>query len=158
MALIGITGTRALDDTGRANIVALLSYLDPAEDAVIVGGCVGVDAFAGQVAHTMGLKVHVVLPEDDSQVDTSWVNYANTWELGGVYRKRNERIVELADGVWAFPNHATQKEDPHSGTWMTINIAKRAKKLAYLTPQHPPATSVDTPPGKKVASTPHRPR
>jgi hypothetical protein len=143
MALIGITGTRALDDTGRSNIVALLSYLDPEEDAVVVGGCVGADAFAGQVAHTMGLTVHVVLPEDDSQVDPSWVTYATTYEVSGPYRQRNERIVAIADGMWAFPNHATQKEDPHSGTWMTINIAKRAKKLAYLKPQHAHATAVD---------------
>jgi hypothetical protein len=136
MSLIGITATRALDDTGRGDIVALLSYLNPEEDAVIVGGCVGGDAFAGEVAKTMGLKVHVVLPEDDSQVDPIWVNYAATWELGGPYRERNERIVALADAVWAFPNHATQKEDPRSGTWMTINLARRAKKLVYLKPQH----------------------
>ena len=84
----------------------------------------------------MGLKVHVVLPEDDSQVDPIWVNYATTWELGGPYRERNERIVALADAVWAFPNHAAQKDEPRSGTWMTINIARRAKKLVYLKPQH----------------------
>jgi predicted Rossmann fold nucleotide-binding protein DprA/Smf involved in DNA uptake len=137
VSIIGITGTRQLNDAGRQHIILALLDLDPAKDSIVCGGCRGVDAFAGQVAKLMGLKVMVALPEDDSQTDTSWISYAATFKVVGPYRERNQYIVDHCDGVWAFPNHATQQEDPHSGTWMTVNMAKRAKKLAYLKPQHP---------------------
>ena len=143
----GITATRALNDVGRSNIVTLLSLLDPERDSLILGGCTGGDAFAGSVALTMGLKAHVVLLANARQVDPEWNAYATTWEVQPTPRLRNEKIVDLSDQVWAFPNHATQKEDPRSGTWMTINIAKRSDKLASVKPQHPKApTDVDLTP------------
>jgi hypothetical protein len=136
VSIIGITGTRQLNDTGREHIVLALLSLDPATDSIVCGGCHGADAFARQVAKLMGIKVMAALPEDTSQTDTSWISYATTWKVVGPYRERNQFIVDLCDGLWAFPNHATQKDDPHSGTWMTVNMAKRARKLALLKPQH----------------------
>ena len=136
MAVIGITGTRQLNDTGRQQIVLALLALNPDTDSVVCGGCVGADAFAGQVAKLMGIPVFVALPSDDSQVDTSWVRYAETWRVIGPYKERNQHIVNISDGVWAFPN-LPEKQEPRSGTWMTVRMARRAKKLALLKLQHP---------------------
>lgn len=135
MMRVGITATRQLDDAGRQNIIAALKCLEPPGDSIVVGGCYGGDQFALEVAYFMGIDAHVVLPEDQSQVDDNWVNFAATCEDGGPYRQRNERIVALADCVWAFPNHDSQRRDPRSGTWMTINIARRAKKPVLVRPQ-----------------------
>lgn len=137
MTIIGCTGTRHLDDAGRNLIVDALSELDPHTDRLVVGGCVGADAYIGAVAKALGLPVHVVLPADRKLVDPHWRAYADSWEEGGVYRQRNQRIVDLADYVFAFPNYPEAEDNPHSGTWMTVRMARRAKKLAYLKPQHP---------------------
>jgi hypothetical protein len=136
MAVIGITGTRQLNDTGRESIVKALLDLDPNTDSIMTGGCVGVDAFAGQVAHLMGITVMVALPVDDSQTDTSWITYAATFKVVGEYRERNQWIVDHSDGVWAFPD-LPEKQEPRSGTWMCVRMARKAKKLAYLKLQHP---------------------
>ena len=55
--------------------------------------------------------------------------HTTTWEqmdpTDEPYRRRNKRLIELGrDLLLAFPNR--QEQEAHSGTTMTINIARRA--------------------------------
>lgn len=134
--ILGVTGTRHLNERGRRHIAAALAEYEPADTTLVVGGCVGADEFAGRTGRDMGMTVHVVLPRERRWVDPLWGEYATTSEEGGVYRARNERIVALATEMVAFPNHPEGRDNPHSGTWMTIRIARRVGKPITITPQN----------------------
>jgi len=141
--IVGITGTRALDDTGRQSIFDAISMLDPLEDSLIVGGCVGADAFAALVATAFGIPVAAIVPLLDEQwvkrwADEDWMFFTTLgWSATDSTRTRNEQLVAQADQVWAFPDRAEGKDNPRSGTWMTIRMARRANKLTLLLVQHP---------------------
>lgn len=132
----GFTGTRQLTNERRVLLHARLAELvQQGLDHAITGACVGVDAeivwhllkIAPQVEHT------IVVPHDRKGVDHKLL------ELDGVefvfmpegtdYRARNTKIVELSSGVEAF----WTGQQAYSGTYMTINIAKRADKLRHIT-------------------------
>jgi hypothetical protein len=140
--IVGITGTRALDDTGRQNLYDALSILDPARDSVIVGGCVGADAFAALVATSFGLPLFLCYPAEDKAWMSRWFDpdcmllQTTGWEATFTTRQRNQYLVQSSDQVWAFPDRAEGRDNPRSGTWMTVRMARKAGKLGLCLPQH----------------------
>jgi len=98
-------------------------------DLVVTGGCIGGDHEIAKTATKLGLAVHTVLPTDTSRVDPEWEEWCVSWERmpeGTTYRNRNERLVELGNKLFGFPN-LPESRDVRSGTWMTIRIARMAK-------------------------------
>lgn len=143
--IVAITGTRSLDDTGRQHLFDAVSMLDPLEDSLVVGGCVGADAFAALVATGFGLPTFAVVPLLDTKwverwCDPDWALFASLgWSSAASPRTRNAEMVERADQVWAFPDRDEARDNPRSGTWMTVRMARRANKLTLLLVQHPHA-------------------
>ena len=50
-------------------------------------------------------------------------DFLAVYEIPGGFRRRNEALIEEADVLHAFPRY---RRFYRSGTWMTINIARRA--------------------------------
>ncbi len=99
------------------------------DDIVITGACVGIDS---QIHHLVkrnypDVETLVIVPANFAKVDqTCFVTELNAIFMpkGSSYRDRNTRIVKESDKVVAFWTGRQR-----SGTYMTINIAKRASKL-----------------------------
>lgn len=135
---VGVTGTRDLDKTGRDNIVAALAALmGEGVEAIVVGGCVGADAWAGATAKRLGFWVKVILPENQKELDPAWESYADEADGPYPYRERNQRIVDEVTLMLAFP--ALPEQHPkslRSGTWMTIRMAHRRAIPVRVFTQH----------------------
>ena len=124
----GFTGSQKGCDTkilgGDLDILNLKSG-----DWLITGACIGVDAQIFHLAKDRYPEIPqlVIFPYNRDKIDTTIEAYANDviWMPQGTdYRDRNERIVAESDRIIAF---WTGKE--RSGTYMTMNIARRAGKL-----------------------------
>lgn len=139
----GFTGTRSLDDDGRALIDnALLMVADGQE--FTTGSCVGVDAYVGRILTFIypRAKHRVVVPANRKQVDYWW-HPIEQWAEKGIdltvelmpigtsFRERNERIVDYTDELIVFASHPeSHGKSRRSGTWMTKRIAeKRGVKI-----------------------------
>lgn len=100
-----------------------LSRLKP--DCVITGGAIGIDTEAERIAGQFGFAVRVIRPD-----------LANPQSRGAVMkaiRERNEKIIEAADMVMAFPS-----VDRKGGTEMGIKHARRiGKPLVILASNEP---------------------
>lgn len=124
----GFTGSQKGCDT-ETLVKALDPLLFKPDDWLVTGGCIGVDA---QVYHLCrgrfpDVQQLVIFPWNQSKCDTSIAVTAEDiifMPEGSDYRMRNERLVEESDRVIAF---WTGQE--RSGTYMTMNIARRAGKL-----------------------------
>jgi hypothetical protein len=125
--IYGFTGSREL--VNPEMILRVLKTLEP-ESLVVTGGCVGVDAFIAEHAHSLGHHVITILPADRKLVDPNWSKYADWYEdVPRTYEQRNERIVEICAKLFGFPLHP--EADPRSnrsGTWQTIRKAKRSRR------------------------------
>ena len=75
----------------------------------------------------------IVVPSNKKLVNNKVLSIKNATVIympdGSSYRDRNKKIVELSEYVEAFWNGAKFR----SGTFMTINIAKRAGKWRHTT-------------------------
>lgn len=101
-------------------------------DQVVTGACVGVDAQVAGIVRKNYPKVKQVLvvPYNRSKVDRRVYQCADViYEMpkDTDYRNRNEALVRLSHYMTAF--WTGQKR---SGTYMTMNIAKRANKLMFV--------------------------
>ncbi len=136
----GFSGSRTITEAQERIIADVLESLLPGCEYT-TGGCIGVDSFIGRA---MWLKYpdathRIVVPFDRSRVEPWWMHRAirdagpasgvllEEMPPGTTYRDRNQRIVDHADVLVAFPAHA--EDDPkskRSGTWQTIRMARRA--------------------------------
>lgn len=125
----GFTGSQK--GTRDNTILKILSGLNlTKDDWVITGACIGIDT---QVACLVAaefpfVKQLIIYPYDRTKVSDDLDLIADEWinmPEGSNYRDRNERLVKESDLMVAF---WTGKK-AYSGTFMTINIAKRANKL-----------------------------
>jgi hypothetical protein len=133
---VGFTAGRDLDPDGEGVIVAVLEGV-PAVGRYVTGGAFGGDAFVGQwLAFRYPDAEHeVVVPANRNQVDPWWerIGFPATVILMPPhtdYAERNTRLVLRSSTVFGFP--AYPEDDPRSqrsGTWQTIRIARRARKL-----------------------------
>lgn len=151
MTTVAITATRNVAPVEvkihQALAVIAMNRTAPTVDTIVVGACRGGDCIAALAALALGFSVHTVVPGDRSQLCAHWTWYfsipserlamapqphTTTSEFmprsrgSAAYRSRNERMVELADSLLAFPDRTEQQ--PFSGVTMTINIARRANK------------------------------
>jgi len=127
----GFTGSQ--DGAPSARIISVLDSLKlELDDLIVTGGCIGVDS---QIFHAVRkqyptINQLVIFPADLSKVDSSILPLATNFiqmPKGTDYRDRNERLVLESDKMVAFWTGRKR-----SGTYMTMNIAKRASKLSVL--------------------------
>jgi len=141
LPIYGMTGTRKLEPGDHGPVADAIDRLNN-PGVLVVGGCVGADTYAAQVAWQRGMWVHVVLPANSKLIDPQWYRYANSFEQmpdGSDYRARNQRIVDLATAAMvAFPDRAEQHgSQRRSGTWMTVRLSRKAGLPVYITVLHP---------------------
>lgn len=128
---VGFSGSRTLTPWQqlaiRAELIALADRPNP--PSIVTGGCVGVDAYVAHVAHNQGLHVHTIVPANRRLVDPSWREHCSSYEempLGTTYRDRNVRLVLRSSRLVALPSFdASSVHSHHSGTWMTIRLARQ---------------------------------
>lgn len=95
-------------------------------DTIITGACVGIDAQVSKLAKEYECNQLVIVPFDQSKTDKSVFENIGVNDgviyltIGTDYRDRNELIVKNSDKLIAFWDG-----NKRSGTWMTMNIAKR---------------------------------
>lgn len=128
--ILGFTGTQQIPLGGYTSMRFVLSHLVDTYDieAVVTGGCIGVDAYVHHWFATTHPDIRriVTLPENKSKVDMRVVDTANeVHDDSDSYRARNEHIVALSDRVAAL----WHGQKMYSGTYMTMNIAAKQGKL-----------------------------
>lgn len=131
----GFTGTRNPPASAKNMIRLHLMTLDPEQDELVIGCCVGIDAIVGRIGHVLGFKVHGVIPIDESQVDVLWPLYCSSIEYmpdNTNYMDRNQRIVDISLDLTAFPLDAVERQ--RSGTWSTVRRARKAGKTVVIIP------------------------
>ena len=127
MTKFGFTGPKSGCDESIVLKVLSELYLTQ-NDTVVTGACIGLDS---QISHLVRkhyplTKQRIVVPNNRKFVDQT------TFANGDVilmpddtsYRDRNEEMVRLSEKVISFWNG-----NKRSGTYMTMNIAKRHNKL-----------------------------
>jgi hypothetical protein len=95
------------------------------------GDCIGADAQAHDIAYSLRLSLVIHPPEDDKK--RAWKgSTASAIRIFPVldYRDRNRMIVSSTDLLVAAPKMF--KEEQRSGTWMTIRMARIAKKPVFI--------------------------
>lgn len=131
---VAFTGTRKPTELTISRVDAFLRGIKEtfkqSEIVVVQGGCIGVDQRALlQAADVHGFTVHTVLPSDRSRVCPEWRVWSTTYEEGGAYRARNQRVVDRARGglLAAFPaDEEGATNSRRSGTWQTVRMARAA--------------------------------
>lgn len=134
--IVGFTGTRGMRPDDRLIIDSVLTDLVVHCGATefVTGGCLGTDGYIVRFGvESFGDTINqvVVVPANKKLVDFEAVKLANSviqMRPGTTYRDRNEKIVKHSYIVVAF---WTGKR-AHSGTFMTMNIARREGKLARV--------------------------
>ena len=124
----GFTGSQAGTDEDMV-LETLFSLPLQDEDWVITGACIGIDSQVFHLVKDYYPRVHqlVVFPADMSRVDHSieqYISEAVYMPQGTDYRDRNERLVAESERMVAF-----WKGSKRSGTYMTMNIARKVSKL-----------------------------
>lgn len=142
---IGFTAARDLGDQGQSVIACVLDRLPPAA-RYITGGAIGGDALIGRwlVERWPGAHHVVIVPADKSRVDPWWLTVdvaveAIPMPAGTTYKDRNAEIVRRSVMLFGFP--AYPEDDPRSarsGSWQTIRMARRARKLSQWHCVQPP--------------------
>ena len=126
--VISFTGpARRLTEPEVDRITAVVEA-SPA-DLYVSGAAYGVDTAAALAAYVHRGCVRLAVPRGEVY-NTDLVHIAEQmpgWEIeyvDGGYMARNDRLVELATVLLAFPE--TQEEQLRSGTWATIRRARKA--------------------------------
>jgi hypothetical protein len=90
------------------------------------GGCVGADEAVAQIGacHTPKCVCHP--PLERSLASQYAIQISDQCLPDKPYEDRNQDIVNICDILLAMPK--TMKEEQRSGTWMTVRMARRAKK------------------------------
>jgi hypothetical protein len=118
---IGFTGTRiGMGMRQLKSLEVLLRLVRPQE--VRHGDCVGADAEFHSLAQEHSIRIVIHPPDNDSKrafCHGGFVVYPKP------YLERNKDIVVASDIVFAAPSGP---EKQHSGTWMTVRLAKGAGK------------------------------
>jgi predicted Rossmann fold nucleotide-binding protein DprA/Smf involved in DNA uptake len=131
MTTIGFTGTRnGLCQGQKEQIIKILDQY--ATVTVLHGDCVGADTEFHKICveyRTMHpariIRIGIYPPNNDR---LRGFNRGDFTQEPAEYLKRNRAIVQAADFIIACP-----PEDQHrSGTWYTINYAKRSGKMVVI--------------------------
>jgi len=115
---IGFTGTRrGMTDYQKASVHQFLRNKKP--HTVHHGDCAGADEQFHDIARSLGIRIEVHPPKDDS-----WAAYCqgDLQHAPRPYLQRNRDIVDASDMLLACPK--TGKEQLRSGTWATVRYAE----------------------------------
>ena len=130
MKHIGFTGTRDMLPEERYN--SLTDYLKKClltEGAYLHhGDCIGSDAMAHMIATTLGYKIHIHPPINESA--RAFCN-GDVMHKAKDYLDRNKDIVNVSDLLIAMPKNP-KMEELKSGTWSTVRYAKRNDKEVII--------------------------
>jgi len=130
--VIGFTGTRKGITEYQFNrlMERLGDIMDNAKEGEIVefhhGDCVGADAQAAEMAHSVGMRI--VSHPPFLSVRRAYAHSDETLPVKG-YKARNRDIVNVCDILLACPEGC---ETMRSGTWYTIRIAYRTNKSIVI--------------------------
>lgn len=128
--IIGFTASRELTKAQKIFVMDTVKNLTA--DGFVTGGCVGGDTIIANAIKKYHSRVNhkIIIPSNRIQVD-NFVHLTACPKHNLIYmpddtdyRDRNERIVEESDRMIAFWTGYRR-----SGTFMTINISKRANKI-----------------------------
>ena len=122
---VGFTGTRDLSVVSQERRHLLKLYLQNLRDRGYThlhhGDCVGADAFAGELAESMGYLIVLHPPDRDRY---------RAFTRGDVvheakpYIERDHDIVDAVNGMLALPRDP-EVEERRSGTWTTVRYARQ---------------------------------
>lgn len=120
---VGITGGRFGPSKAQADwLRAQFTYLSALDSVVIHhGDCVGVDAYAHDLAQEFHFDIHIHPP-----IKLQWraiCKDATYMEKPKNYLERNRDIVDACEQVIALPGQNDGR--PQSGTYYTINYANK---------------------------------
>lgn len=105
----------------RQQVADYFQLLQPKERFhIISGGAEGVDSWADDEAHKLGIPFTMVLPSDPAFA-------AYPPEIRPL--RRNQKVVELCDGLVAFWSMELTKNGYCSGTVHAIKLALEDRKL-----------------------------
>jgi len=122
---IGFTGTQhGMSAKQRAIVGAELAVRRMEHDDLTLhhGDCIGADADADRIAHTLGIEVELHPP--DNPTKRAYCSGAIFTHRALPYLERNREIVRCADLLVATPRGSVEQR--RSGTWATIRQAQRS--------------------------------
>ena len=126
MVIYGFTGSQKGADV-KVISDTLKSLKLKKGDIVVTGACIGVDAQVSNLTkiHFPYVRQVIIVPYNKSKVDENVFKNGKVIYMseGTDYRDRNEVIVEMSDKMIAF-----WTGEEISGTYMTMNIAKKEGK------------------------------
>jgi hypothetical protein len=133
---IGVSGSRTIPLDRWSWVTETfhnqITRLNIAGFVMVNGACIGVDEHLGRWwgYETSGIWVHAVVPPDRTRCSSDWREWCRSHEdiAPGPdgYKRRNQRIIDLADRLIAFPSYPeAHPESRRSGTWQTIRMAQR---------------------------------
>jgi len=132
--IIAFTGTRKGMTAEQSATVGMLLSIDLAPIAMVVhGDCIGADADFHDLAQHIGLRIQI--HPCDMEAQRAYCKGAEEVLQPDVPLSRNRAMVRAADVFVAAPGDFKKHFDrtPRgSGTWMTINYARKQGVLTYI--------------------------
>lgn len=128
--IVGVTGSRiglTMQQSEKARGLLVMANADELHH----GDCVGADEELARFAANLGVRTVAHPPTN--------IRHRAYHESSRVlppkdYRRRNIDIVNACDVLWAFPS-GEEGDQPRSGTWMTVRIARQSRKpIIIVTP------------------------
>lgn len=132
--ILGVTGTRNQPSDRQVRLLRE-RIMDPSVNVVHHGDCQGVDALAGGFACKFGKNIVVHPPISDSLRAYAHIACPECrWRRLVLdeqpYLVRDRSLVAVVDELVALPS--TLAPVPHSGTWYTINYAKKVGRKVNI--------------------------
>lgn len=127
---IGFTGTRAgMTNAQHQKIDKIVWFLrdDYGATVAIEGDCIGADDDFWHLVRFRGLRTETFPPVNRLY---RCHHRSDKVHLPAPYMTRNQSIVDNADVMIAAPGEMEWR--PHSGTWATITMARKANKHLYI--------------------------
>lgn len=131
--ILGFTGSQIIPPGSAGHLIDSLHLVHDkySPETVVLGACIGYDeAIQAWYMHNRpGTRRIVVVPANRSRIGLSCLHDSGatfiTMSAGSDYRSRNEKLVELCDQLAGFWTGLRVR----SGTFMTLNIARKVGKL-----------------------------
>ena len=132
MKSLGFTGTQDVTEISSARRKRLKQVLERLRaqgyERLLHGDCVGADAMADGFARTLGYRIIIYPPDNDSK--RAFCS-AHVLHEPAPYLERNHMIVNHCQLLIAFPRKPG-KEVLRSGTWATVRYARKIGRKVVI--------------------------